>query len=75
METDPYRVLQSLLPGISRLEAKSLCHQASYGPVHYKGVIISLSKTVSPNATTPALTSTLPSTPMPGSSVSKETNK
>lgn len=52
MDKDPYKVLQSLLPGLSRLEAKLLCHRLCYQPdgkLTIKPGIVLQFKTVLPN--------------------------
>ena len=64
METDQYKELQSQLLARYRLEQKLL-----------RATEFTKSKTASPNATTPALISTLTPTKKQNNSVSKETNK
>lgn len=66
MDKNPYKVLQSLLPGISRLEAKSLCLLLAYQPNNKltlpTGIILSF-KTVSQNDSTLDSTSILRNIP------------
>lgn len=75
METNPYKVLQSLLPGTSRLEAKSLCLLLAYQPDNKltlpSGIVLSF-RTDLLNDTTPDSTSISPSTPTLRSSESKQ---